>query len=138
MNFVDARFDSLRELALFEEWRDGFADDAFGFNIRQCALPAVADLDAQLFLFHRDDEDGARVRAFFPDFPGFSDANAILVDGLGLGGFDDEYGELPTCGLFERGEFCFERLFAICAENARSVGNAGSQRRDGRVVLGES
>ena len=102
LNLVDTGVNALRKLALFEERRNGFADDAFGLNVRQRALPAVADFDAELFLLHRNDKDSACVGALFADLPGFSDANAVLINRFRLGCFDDEHGKLPACSLLER------------------------------------
>src|SRR6185369_15921570 len=72
----DAGFDAAGEIAVFETRRDLLLDNAVGDRVGQHAFESVADFDAQLAVFRRDDEDGAVIEAFFADLPLLGDFDA--------------------------------------------------------------
>ena len=77
---VHARIDAAREIALLELRRDGRGDDDLGQRIRQRALEAVADLDAQLALVGRDQKQHAVVVLLLPELPVPEEAVGVILD----------------------------------------------------------
>jgi hypothetical protein len=90
------------EIAFLETGADDFGNDTLGHRIRHRAFQAAADLDAQLAVVLRDQDEDAVVDALAAKLPGLGDADRIGFDGFRLRGGDQQDGNLAAAAFLEQ------------------------------------
>src|SRR5689334_4184130 len=125
----DPGFYAAGEIAVFETRRDLLVDNAIGDRVRQHASESVADFDAQLAVFRRDDEDRAVIEAFFTDLPLLGDFDAEVLDRLAFKTRDGEHDDLMTGRVLELLEALIERTRTVARHEAGVVVDAPLERR---------
>ena len=77
---VDAHDDTGIHVARAKERRDAFVDNALGIGIGEGALEALSDLDTNLALVRRDEQQDAIVALLAAELPGIRDPDRGLFD----------------------------------------------------------
>jgi hypothetical protein len=113
-----------------EAWHDLLANDAGRTQIGQCPLEAVTDLDPELPLLERDQQEDAVVRAFAAELPGGRDAMGVLLKRLSLERRKNQYCHLITGFLFVCFQLSAELLGVLNGNDSGTIHDAPGQRRD--------
>jgi hypothetical protein len=100
---VGAGADAAVEVALLEARRDVFVDDALRDQVREHAFEAVTNLDAQLAVVLRHDQERRVIHALAAELPRFLHAHRVLVDGLRLSRGHDQHRDLAALARLELG-----------------------------------
>ena len=127
---VHARRDASVVVAGAQLRDDHFVDDPVGRRVGQRTLESAADLDAQLAVVARDDEDRPVIDALAPEPPRVGDPDRVLLDGFGLGRRHDQHRDLAALGLLERPQLRLERGRLVGLQRSGQVGDRRTERRD--------
>ena len=134
---IRGRRDTAVEIAAAELWHDVLVDDAVGDGVGQRTLEAVADLDPDLSVLQRDQQQRAIVDALASELPGLRDAQRVLLDRLRLGRGDDQHRDLAALRLLERPQFRIERGDLVRRQGAREIGDRRGERGHRHQLLGQ-
>src|SRR5262249_16687466 len=77
---VDAPADAAGEVARLEARQDRILDDQLADRVGERAFQAIADLDADLAIIRRDNQQDAAVLLLLPDAPVAAELIAIVLD----------------------------------------------------------
>ena len=89
---------------------DGLVDDALRDRIGHRAFQTVADFDARASIVLRDEQDRTVVDALAAELPLLRDANAELLDFLGLRRRHDQHRDLAAFFRLEGRELCLDAI----------------------------
>ena len=125
------------ELALREQRRDGFADDAARGHVGQHAFEAVADLDAHALVVLGDEKIAPLSSPFWPIFHASATRMRVLLDRFRRGRRHDQHGELIGRARFPVRASLASSAWRSPADSVpvRSVTRAGERRDGPQAVL---
>ncbi len=127
---IDAGGHARADVALAEFGDDLLVDDDVGQRVGQDGLEAIADLDPQLAVVGRDDEDRAGVLALLADAPRAAELIAIVLDRHVAERRDRRDDDLVAAGLLERGELVGQRRDRLGRQDVRGVDDIAGERRE--------
>ncbi len=107
-------------------------------GIVQHAFQTVTHLDAQRAVILGDQQQRAVIHALASELPCLDDADAVLFDGLRLGGRHDQHRKLRALLRFEVGEPGFKRLYLSRIQRGGQVGDAMGERRHSDIGVRRS
>src|SRR6202048_462105 len=109
--------------------RDDFVDDAFGGDIGQRALEAVADFDAKPAVVFGDHEDRAIVDLLASALPGISNPDRELLDGFRLCRRHDQHGNLAAFPKFQILQRLRQPVDITARQRSGLIDHAAGERR---------
>ena len=128
---VDAILDAAREVAGAEARQDPVLDDDLRQRVGEDRLEPVADLDADLALVGRDDEEDAVIELGGADAPMAAELIAEILDRIALQGGQRHDHELVGALVLERLELRRQRLPVFRAQQSGVVHHAAGERGEG-------
>ena len=130
---VDAGGNPCADVALPEFGDDLLVDDDVGQRVGQDGFKTVADLDPQLLVGRRDDEDGAGVLALLPDSPRPAELIAVVLDRRIAERGNRRDDDLRSAArLLERAELLGQRRDGRRRQNVRCIDDIAGERRERR------
>ena len=134
-HLIDARFDAAVVVPQFEVRGYRLGNDAVGDGVGQRTLETIAHLDAHAPVVLGDDQVGPIVHPLAAQLPCVLDADAELLDVLGLRGGQHQHRDLTALLGLQVRELGLDSGDGLAGQCAREVGDPRSERRHGNLRL---